>query len=210
MKFEPLRSLDLKQCATVGDIVEAMRYCAFGARMVGEVARTIEAMIEAKQKPLMIYDGVLDSSLGVLLNRWVKNKWCAKIVEPAEYVRGRSGARNLIVVGPFSERHAEGIYKSRGRAVFINTADLAKPGQIRDGFFPDAVFADPRFIMPLLDAALEEWIEGTRLSVPAFMADLARYDGIAAQVARGAKALQAMISDKDCLRFLTVSGAMTV
>jgi deoxyhypusine synthase len=187
-----------------------MRYCAFGARMVGEVARTIQAMMAARQKPLLIHDGVSDSPLGVLLTRWIKNNWCAKVVEPADYVRARSGARNLIVVGPFSERHAEAIYQSPGRAVFINTSDLAKPGQIRDGFFPDAVFADPRFIMPLLDAALQEWIQGKPISVPAFIGDLARYDGIAAQVARGAKALQAMIFDKDCLRFLTVSGAMTV
>ena len=46
LKFEELRSLDLSKCKTVGDIVDAMKYCAFGARMLGEVARTIHAMIE--------------------------------------------------------------------------------------------------------------------------------------------------------------------
>ena len=210
VKFEPLKSLDLTKCQTVGDIVDAMRYCAFGARMVGEVARTIFEMVQAKEKPILVYDGLPRSPLGLLLHRWVKDKWCAKIVEPAEYGRERSRAGNLIVVGPFSERHAEAIYKAPGRAVFINTSDLARPGQIRDGFFPDAVFADPRFIMPLLDRAIEEWLEGTRIPVPRLLSDLASYEGIAAQVARGAKALQAMVRDKSCLRFLTVSGAMTV
>jgi deoxyhypusine synthase len=42
------------------------------------------------------------------------------------------------------------------------------------------------------------------------MSKLAPYGGLAAQVARGAKALEAMTSDKNCVRFLTISGAMTV
>jgi deoxyhypusine synthase len=42
------------------------------------------------------------------------------------------------------------------------------------------------------------------------LSGLARFGGLAAQVARGAKALEAMIHDKHCARFLTVSGAMTV
>src|ERR1051325_2264150 len=187
-----------------------MRYCAFGARMVGEVARTIHGMIDAKEKPLLIYDGLPNTPLGLLLKRWVKAGWCAKIVEPAEYARSRSAERSLIVVGPFSERHADAIYKAPGRAVFINTSDLARPGQIRDGFFPDAVFADPRFIMPLLHRAIEEWLEGTRTPIAGFITELASFGGIAAQVARGAKALQAMVRDQDCARFLTISGAMTV
>src|ERR1041384_6658011 len=161
-----------------------MRYWAFGARMVGEVARTIHGMIDAKEKPLLIYDGLPNTPLGLLLKRWVKAGWCAKIVEPAEYARSRSAERSLIVVGPFSERHADAIYKFRGRAVFINTFDLARPGQIRDGFFPDAVFADPRFIMPLIHTALEEWVDGTVTSVPKFISQLAGYGGIAAQVVR--------------------------
>ena len=49
LKFEELKSLDLKKCATVGDIVDAMRYCAFGARMLGEVARTVYEMITSKE-----------------------------------------------------------------------------------------------------------------------------------------------------------------
>ena len=41
--FEELKSLDLQKCDSVGEIVSAMRYCAFGARMLGEVAHPGEA-----------------------------------------------------------------------------------------------------------------------------------------------------------------------
>ncbi|HSK31561.1 MAG TPA: hypothetical protein VLA17_16490, partial [Candidatus Limnocylindria bacterium] len=58
IKLEELHSLDLRQCATVGDVVAGMRYCAFGARMLGEVARTMYEMAAAKNKPLLIYDGL--------------------------------------------------------------------------------------------------------------------------------------------------------
>ena len=69
---------------------------------------------------------------------------------------------NVIVVGAFSERDAEAIYKKPARAIFINPFDMARPGQIRDGYFPDAVFADPRYVMPVIYAALDEWINGKR------------------------------------------------
>jgi hypothetical protein len=48
LEFEELRSLDLRACATVGDIIDAMRFCAFGARMLGEVSHTILEMVTAK------------------------------------------------------------------------------------------------------------------------------------------------------------------
>ena len=51
---------------------------------------------------------------------------------------------------------------------------------------------------------------GKPSSISSFISGLAPYGGLAAQVARGAKALEAMTSDKNCVRFLTVSGAMTV
>jgi deoxyhypusine synthase len=210
LQFEELRSLDLEKCATVGDIVDAMRYCAFGARMLGEVARTIHAMAQAKKKPVLIYDGLEDSPLGALLSEFVARGWCGKILRPADYARQKTGGENAIVVGPFSERDAEAIFNKPDRALFINAFDLARPGQIRDGYFPDAVFADPRFIMPVIYHSLAEWSGGERASAGKLVADLARYDGVAAQVAKGAKALEAMARDKKCFRFLTISGAMTV
>ena len=209
MQFEELKSLDLKQSATVGAIVDAMRYCAFGARMLGEAARTVRQMIAAPKKPIIIYDGMSSSPLGRLLKKFVARKWCAQILLPAEYA-GRRGGENAVVVGGFSERYAEAIYKKPKRAVFINPFDMARPGQIRDGYFPDAVFADPRYVMPVIYRALEEWIDGKPRSVRSFIAELAPYGGIAAQVATGAKALETMARDQSCIRFLTVSGAMTV
>ena len=211
--FEELRSLDLQKCNSVGDIVNAMRYCAFGARMLGEVARTIFEMVTAKDKPILIYSGIADAPLGLLLKKFVSNQWCRRIMLPSQYARAKSRGENVIVVGAFSERNAEAIYKKPARAIFINPFDMARPGQIRDGYFPDAVFADPRYVVPVIYTALDEWINGQggkRGSIGSFLSGLARFGGLAAQVARGAKALEAMIHDKQCARFLTVSGAMTV
>ena len=210
LQFEELKSLDLQKCAGVGDILDAMRYCAFGARMLGEVAHTIHQMVEAKEKPILIFDGITDSPLGALLKQFVSNKWCRRIVLPSQYAKGKSGGENVIVVGGFSERNADAIYTKPERALFINQFDMARPGQIRDGYFPDAVFADPRYVMPVIYRALDEWINGKRSSVVGLMAALAQYGGVAAQVARGARALQAMTDDRSCIRFLTVTGAMTV
>ena len=159
-QFEELRSLDLQKCNSVGDIVNAMRYCAFGARMLGEVAHTIFEMVTAKDKPILIYSGIADAPLGLLLKKFVSNQWCRRIVLPSQYARAKSRGENVIVVGAFSERNAEAIYKKPARAIFINPFDMARPGQIRDGYFPDAVFADPRYVVPVIYAALDEWING--------------------------------------------------
>jgi deoxyhypusine synthase len=210
VEFEELKSLDLRRCATVGDIVDGMRRCAFGARMLGEAARTIHEMVTSKRKPVVIYSGLKNSALGLLLQKFVKSRWCARIVLPSEYAKAKTRGDNVIVVGAFSERNAEAIYKRPARAVFINPFDMARPGQIKDGYFPDAVFADPRYVIPVIHAALKEWIDREPSSAGSLVANLAGYGGLAEQVARGAKALRTMISDKNCCRFLTVSGAMTV
>jgi deoxyhypusine synthase len=210
LEFEELKSLDLRNCSTVAEIVAGMRTCAFGARMLGEVATTIHEMIRAKKKPILIYGGLPESPLGLLLRKFVDYKWCARVLLPSQYARRRIAGENAIVVGGFSERYAEAIYTKPARAIFINPFDMARPGQIRDGYYPDAVFADPRYIMPILYWTLDEWINDTRASVGDLISDLASYDGVASQVSRGAKALHAMVRDKNCLRFLTISGAMTV
>ena len=210
LQFEELKSLDLQKCESVADIVDGLRYCAFGARMLGEVAHTMREMVSAKEKPVLVYDGLADVPLGRLLQKLVAHQWFTKIVAPAEYAKSKSRAENFVVVGGFSERDAGAIYEKPGRALFINAFDMARPGQVRDGYFPDAVFADPRFVMPVIYAALDEWINGKRSSVTSCISKLAPYGGLAAQVARGAKALEAMTSDKQCARFLTISGAMTV
>ena len=210
LKFEELRSLDLAKCRTVGDIVDAMRYCAFGARMLGEVARTMFDMIESNKAPVIVYDGLADSPLGTLLGDFVARGWCRKMFRPSDYARQKNSGGNALVVGAFSERDAEAVYKKPARALFINPFDMARPGQVRDGYFPDAVFADPRYIMPVIHHALAEWTGGKGATAGKLLSGLARYGGVAAQVAKGAKALEAMSRDQKCLRILTVSGAMTV
>jgi len=107
--FEELKSLDLQKCDSVGEIVSAMRYCAFGARMLGEVAHTIFEMVTAQDKPILIYSGIADSPLGLLLKKFVANKWCRQIMLPSEYARGKKRGGNVIVVGAYSERNAEAI-----------------------------------------------------------------------------------------------------
>ena len=209
-KFEELKCLDLRHCGSVADIVDGMRSCAFGARMLGEVARTLYHMITENKKPIFIYDGLPNSPLGLLLRKFVESNWCRAIVLPSEYARARTRGDNAIVVGGFSERYAEAIYNKPARAIFINPFDMARPGQIKDGYFPDAVFADPRYIIPVIYLSLEEWFNGRRTPVRSLMAQLAKFGGLASQVSRGATALQTMVSDKRCFRFVTISGAMTV
>lgn len=210
MQFEELQSLDLQKCSTVGDIVGGLRYCAFGARMLGEAAQTLCEMARAKERPVLVYDGLEETALGRLLGRLVQRKWFRKIVTPARFAAAKNSVESFVVVGGFSERDADAIYRKKGRAIFINSFDMARPGQIRDGYFPDAVFADPRYVMPLIEAALAEWLGGRPATVSSWMSKLAPYGGVAAQVARGARALEAMTRDRSCARFLTVSGAMTV
>ena len=96
---------------------------------------------------------------------FVKNKWCKKILLPSEYAQRKTGGENVIVVGGFSERCAEAIYTRPERAIFINPFDMARPGQIRDGYFPDAIFADPRYIVPVLYRTLNEWLTGERATI---------------------------------------------
>jgi deoxyhypusine synthase len=210
LQFEELQSLDLQRCESVGDIVTGLRYCAFGGRMLGEAAHTIREMATKKDRPTLFYDGLENSPLERLLRRLVEKKWFRRIVTPARFASSRGGSEDFVVVGGLSERDAEAIYKKKGRAIFINPFDMARPGQVRDGYFPDAVFADPRYIMPIIEAALDEWLGGKPVSVASLVAKLTSYGGLAAQVARGAKALEAMTNDKNCARFLTISGAMTV
>ena len=131
LQFEELRSLDLQKCESVGDIVAGLRYCAFGARMLGEAAHTIHQMVLAKEKPVLVYDGLEDGPLGRLLKKFIANRWFKKIVTPSQYAKTKARSENVVVVGAFSERDAEAIYRKKGRAIFINAFDMARPGQDR-------------------------------------------------------------------------------
>lgn len=87
-KLQPLEVLDLARCKTVGETVEQMEKCAIGARMIGEVARTITQFMSAGGKITAIYDGKKESELGKLLLRMQNEKeWIGEIFTPEEYGR---------------------------------------------------------------------------------------------------------------------------
>jgi len=211
-KLKPLEVLDLKKCATVGKTVEQMEKCAIGARMIGETARTLSELILKKEKIVIIYDGKLESELGKLLFGMVKNKkWFFGIYTPAEYgSEKRKGKDILLVVGSFSERYENAIYKSSKRAIFVNNLNLFKPGQIRDGYFPDFIHADPKLVIPILYLTLEERIGKKASKISDLIRLWSKFGGTASQASHGFETLQKMISDPKCVVFGTFSGIMTV
>jgi len=209
----PLTQLDLAACRSVSDIVAGMSKCSFGARMLGEVAATLSDWCDSSRTPFIVYDGVLDSPLGKLLELMVKGGWFRWLMRPDECKLPPDRSRCALVVGPFSERHADALFaRDPGTTIYVNDQDLAAPGQVKDGHFPNAVFADPRLIMPILAFTIRE----RRTGNPESVADLVRhlrdkkYGGVADQFVAGADALIAMAKNRDCRRFLTLSGAMTV
>lgn len=213
-EFEELQLLDLRKCKTVSDIVDGMSRCSFGARMLGEAAHTLTQMITSRdnsEKPLIIYDGKENTPFGKLLLEMVKKGWFTRILTPEQYSTEKASAeKNVIVIGNYSERHEEAIYKKPSRTIFINDAGRAKPGQTRDGYFPDVVFADPRFIMPVIYCALLERIDRRKTTAMQLMEELKKYGGQAEKAAAGAETFYTMSNDKGCFVFLTLSGAMTI
>ena len=205
LKLEPLERLDLRKCTSVGDIVLAMNRCSFGARMLGEVALKMLGWIQQGKPIRVVYDG---KELAVLLKRMQDRRWVREIVTSAEIQRvGKSSFEHLIV-GRYSEVVDADIHALDG-AIFINKEELARPGQIRDGYFPDAVFGDPAFILPVLECALTEWTTNRKQTVDDLFDSLDQH-AFGRVVVDGARTLQTMVEDPGCAVFLTLSGAMTI
>lgn len=205
-----LQLLDLQKCHSVGDIIEAMSYCSFGARMLGEVTNKIYDWIIGNEAPIAIYDGHLDSAIGQLLQEMVARNWLLKIVAPRDYKKPIFGGENTIIIGAYSESVADNIYNTPKEAIFLNKFGMVKPGQTTDGYFPNVVFADPNFILPVIFQTLVERLNSQKSSVTNLIKSLDNYGGLAAEVSSGAKTLLAMVSDRNCTVFLTLSGAMTI
>jgi len=217
LNLKPLELLNLSACHSVSDIVDAMSRCAFGARMLGEVAATLASWCAAPAKPLIIYDGSPISPLGKLLTHLVRReKLFSDIMTPMRYATLPQNGRNTrfktaLVVGAFSERHAPALFaRDSHTTIYINPYDLCAPGQIKDGFFPDAVFADPNFILPILALTLDERLHGNKHPVADLLTAFDTMPGVALQVRQGAEVLQHMMNKKNIVRFLTLSGAMTI
>lgn len=205
-----LHLLDLNQCHSVAAIVEAMSLCSFGARMLGEVTDKLYSWILTKNSPLAIYDGVLDTPLGCLLQEMVKRHWLSNIVTQQEYLEQENIHKNVIVIGAYLERYAPILYTLPQEAIYINSFGLANPQQISDGYFYNVVFADPRFVIPTVFTVLEEKLNNKPTNITDFINNLSQYGGVAREVSQGANTLLLMIQDPDCLVFLTLSGAMTI
>ena len=219
LKLQPLELLDLGTCRTVGEIVDGMSRCAFGARMLGEVAAKMSGWCAGggARKAGIIFDGVAGSPVGKLLKRLVeKEKLFSGVMTPEEYeaipARSRQGrVGQAVVIGGYSERHAAALYaREPGTTIYINPYDLCAPGQVKDGFFPDAVFADPNFIVPILALVLDERVKGKGHSVGEMMELLGTMGGVGVQVRQGAEVLRLMMQKQGIIRFLTLSGAMTI
>ena len=210
-KLVPLEVLDLKKCQTVGQTVEQMEKCAIGARMIGEVAKSLVDLISSQEKISIIYDGGKEDAIGKLLIEMAGNKkWFAEILTPEEYAKRNSQGEVLLVVGGFSERFSEAIYNNSKRAIFINTFNLFKPGQVRDGFFPDFINGQPELVTPIIYLSIQERLE----KKPAKFNDLftmwSEIGGVGSQAAHGFETLRQMILDPECFVFGTFSGIMTV
>ncbi|KKS25381.1 MAG: Deoxyhypusine synthase [Candidatus Wolfebacteria bacterium GW2011_GWA2_42_10] len=222
--LKPLEMLDLSKCQTVSDIVDGMSRCAFGARMLGEVATKLTDWCREREHPFIIFDGKRDTSLYRYLIKEMMGCGFHKIITSQEYNERYNDRRYYdygercdihpaLVVGMYSEKHADMLYaRHNGTTVYINQFDLAKPGQVKDGYFPDAVFSDPRFIIPLLCFTIRERLTGKKGSVAELIAVLRQeqFGGLADQVVHGADTMLAMMQDPKCFRFLTLSGAMTI
>ena len=212
-QMEKLVPLDLSKNHTVSEIVDVMSRCSFGARMLGEVAKTLTDWFSAKNtKPTVIYDGPERTLVHMILQKMRINGWVGYITTSEEYTSEASPiySKRVIVVGNYSELCETALHEKADEAIFINQYGRAKPGQIRDGFFPNVVFADPHFVMPVLYAAVDERLNGTPWTMEKLFKNLHGFGGLSTEVSDGAETLLAMCRDKRCTVFLTLSGAMTV
>src|SRR6187399_872790 len=136
LELEPLERLDLRKCTSVGTIVLAMNRCSFGARMLGEVALKLRDWIQQGRKVRVVYDG---RPLRDLLERMRLRGWVHEIVRSDTLPSLVTSGFEHLVVGRYSESADEFINQIDG-AIMINKEELSRPGQVRDGFFPDAIF----------------------------------------------------------------------
>ncbi|MBI4021893.1 MAG: deoxyhypusine synthase family protein, partial [Candidatus Andersenbacteria bacterium] len=210
-QFEALRPLDLRSCHTVADIIDGMSHCSFGARMLGEVSATIAHWVEAGIPPITVSYVRPASRLGHLLKTMAAQRWLGDVLTAGEHTTSVQSTHRhpVLVVGSYPETD-EWLWRNRRRStIFINQFGQARPGQVRDGYFPNVVFADPRFIIPLLSAYLDERLAGRPTTISQFLRTCARLGGEAAAVAHGACTVRAMVEDAQCTVFSTFAGAMT-
>lgn len=205
-----LKLLDLRKCDSVAEIVLGMNQCSFGARMLGEVTEKISQWIRNQNPPVAVYDSKLDSPISKLLKEMLQRNWLAQVISQQEYVSQSIISDNTIIIGAYSESFEEILSKRAKEVIFINQFGMALPDQILDGYFPNVVFCDPKFVIPVIFTTLEEKFRGKKTKVSQFIKEIAQYGGLATEISKGANTLLAMVKDPECKVFLTLSGAMTI
>ncbi|MGF1481401.1 MAG: deoxyhypusine synthase family protein [Cyanophyceae cyanobacterium] len=206
--LQELKPLDLTTVHSVASLVGGLSLCSFGARMLGEATAKFHRWLADGRLPTIVYERGLDASLESLLQEMVARRWVSQVVTQREYAEKFIVADPVVVLGAYSPDFEASL--SDESTLFINPFGLTKPHQVTDGYYPNVVFSDPRFVMPVIFAVLEEKLLGRRTNIVPFIEGLSPYGGLATQVARGARSLLAMISDPDCTVILTLSGAMTI
>jgi deoxyhypusine synthase len=206
----PLEPLDLSACRTVSDIVRGMSHCSFGARTLGETAETLTTWVKQEPRPVLIHDGNPKKPLYGLLRDLCANGWFNGPYATWELAESGERHERGLVVGAYAEYFEDKLYDQVLDIIFINDQYQCRPGQVRDGWFPNVVFADPAFVMNVLRFAIPERLGRGEYETADLMKALENFPGTAREIARGARTLRAMLDDERCTVMLTLSGAMTV
>lgn len=207
--LEKMELFDLSKCNTISDVARGYEGTAFGARMLGEVTNSLHRLAAAGTPAIAIYDGKSDSPLGKTLLDMRKQNMFADIQKSRQYAAANQPKNPIAIIGPFNPEHEKELFAAE-RTIFINPYSIVRPGQTRDGYFPDVAFDDPNFAVPFIKSALDERLNGKKVTVSEFMNDLEQHEGIGPKIVEGAKILKEMVEDPDCKVCLTLSGAMTI
>ena len=210
-QLQPLELLDLSKRSTVSEIVEGMKSCSFGARMLGEAADTLKDWVNTGRKPYLVTDISRESPLRPLLKNMCHRNWFAGPFTTEEFLRCTHGmvVDKALVVG-HAEYDEGALYRKCERALYVNAEGRCKPGQVKDGYFPDVVFSAPEVVLPILELTLDERIKGMAHPTADLMRNLEKYGGEAKRLVHGAHTLSAMLCDQTCTMVMSLSGAMTI
>ena len=137
-----LEPLDVATKETIGQLVDGMSRCSFGARMLGDVAATLtEWASNPLKRACIIYDGKPHTPLGELLQQMLANGWFSALIRTEDYYhrwpRSTVGP-NALVVGPYSQLHAR-VFNDAGSCDLHQSVRHGSAGKSR-WLLPDAVF----------------------------------------------------------------------
>ena len=218
-KLQKLAPLELSKCQTVGQIFEAMSKTPVGSGMLGRLAMSLRELIAKGDGPVVVFDGDDSSQLSRLVKKMKEKDWVFEgPITTRDYMRRGYAPRkwrdrSVLVLGRFSEPFEEFLITNLdpSRTFFVNQWGFSCPGFLIDGSFHNTAVADPRFVLPLLYSAFEEWFSDKPWPVNEMLISwLERHGGAGKEFGRGARTLQAMTDDPDCTVVFTMTGVVTV